>query len=201
MVAGSTTRGHCGRAGARGRGEREARLCSVERLMSPAGRRSLRLAWAGGILLFGRGGSAPAQDIAPDCQRGGGGTPVVASPPPGAALCSADPYQDPLQPVARLVPPSGHYMDLDLHGDLLAAARVSPGGGGVDVFNVEDPRQPALVASIQIPYPVWDVSMFEQGGTTYLALGNETVFVPQVGAQIWALTEGGPVYASHPSHL
>ncbi|HKB15002.1 MAG TPA: hypothetical protein VKF62_03005, partial [Planctomycetota bacterium] len=169
--------------------------------MPPAGRRSLRLAWAGEILLFWRGGSALAQDIAPDCHLGSGGSQVVASPPFGGGLSSADPFADLLQPVARLVPPTGYYMDLDLRGDLLAAARVSPGGGGVDVYDVEDPRDPQLVATIRIPFPVWDVSLFEQGETTYVALGNEAVAVPQVGAQIWALTEAGPVYASHPSHL
>src|SRR5262245_19106541 len=197
----SATEGDYGRSGGRGRGEREAWLCSSQRFMPPAGRRSLRLAWAGEILLFWRGGSALAQDIAPDCHPGSGGSQVVASPPFGGGLSSADPFADLLQPVARLGPPPGYSMGPDLRGAPLAAARGSPGGGGVDVYDVEDPRDPQLVATIRIPFPVWDVSLFEQGETTYVALGNEAVAVPQVGAQIWALTEAGPVYASHPSHL
>ncbi|MCI0588523.1 MAG: hypothetical protein L0323_16960 [Planctomycetes bacterium] len=169
--------------------------------MPPARRRSVLVATAAGTILLLWRGPVRAQDFAPECHSGSGGTPIVATPSWGAGLAPADPYGELLQPVTRLVPATGYYMDLDLHGDVLAAARVSPGGGGVDFFDVGDPRKAVLLAAIQIQFPVWDVSMFEQGGILYVALGNETVFFPQVGAHIWALTPAGPVYASNPSHL
>ncbi|HET6204611.1 MAG TPA: hypothetical protein VFI25_17600 [Planctomycetota bacterium] len=130
-----------------------------------------------------------------------GPQPIVVAPPSGPGPALADPYSDLLEPVAQLAAPAGNYMDLSLRRNLLAAARVFPGGGGVEFFDMSDPAQPVRIAEIRIPYPVWDVSLFEQGGTTFVALGNEGVPTPVVGAQIWALTDAGPTYVSHPSHL